>query len=231
MANPTTEGITAWSLSRLTTYEGCPRQAYYKFVKKLNEPKGQAMERGIKIHEQAEALLVRGGRVPADLKLMEEQLKELKKLKPLVEIEYAFTAKWEPTDWFGSIKPAWCRVKADALVPPVADADEPEVRVIDFKTGKIKAHGEYDDQLELYGLAGLLTFPTAVRATGELWFLDHNEVVQAAEPVLRAQAPKLQKKWELRVKKMLNDKRFDPKPGNSCRWCHFRRANNGPCEY
>lgn len=220
--------ITAWSFSRWGTYVECPRRAKYKFVDKLQEPSSPALENGTKVHAAIEAYL-RGGRAPKELGQLKKEYAELRKLKPLVEQEYAYRADWTPCDWFA--RDAWCRVKVDALVPPVTDAKDPTVRLIDHKTGKLKELGEYDEQLELYGLAGLIQFPTAALSTGELWFVDHGRIVEARQTFGRADEKKLKKKWEKAVKPMLSDTVFRPKPGNACRWCHFRKANNGPCEF
>lgn len=219
--------ITAWSYSRWSVYEECPFKAKCKFVQKLPEPGSDAMERGDRIHKAIEAYLKDGGRVPPEAKPMAKDLQALRKLKPVVEGELAFDKSWKKVDWFS--REAWCRIKMDALVPPV---DGGTARDIDFKTGKLREAGEHDDQLMLYGLAGLLVFPTASAATGELWFTDHGKIVQRQEGVFpRKDESALKKLWEGRVKKMLTDTRFEPTPSNACRWCHFRRANDGPCKY
>lgn len=222
--------ITAWSYSRWSTYEECPFKAKLKFIEKRQEPPSDAMARGERIHKAIERYLVDGGRVPTEAKPMAGELRVLKALRPVVEGERAFSWDWKPVDWFS--KEAWCRVKADAFVLPVADDPIPTVRTIDHKTGKLKDAGEYDAQLEIYGLAGLLSYSMAAQATGELWFIDHGKIVQRPEGVFpRKDEKSLKKLWEGRVKKMLSDTRFEPRPGNYCRYCHFRKANNGPCKY
>lgn len=221
--------IKAWSYSRWSAYQECPFKAKCKFVDKLQEPGSEAMDRGDRIHKAIEAYLARGGRLPKEATPMKAELAKLRKLKPIVEGELAFNARWEPVDWFA--RDAWCRVKTDALVPPELDG-ETLARNIDFKTGKLREAGEHDDQLLLYGLAGLLKFPVATAATGEIWFTDHGRIVKRDEGVyLRKDVPKIEKLWEGRVKKMLSDTVFKPTPGNYCRFCHFRRANGGPCQF
>ena len=46
--------IPQWSYSRLTTYEGCPKKAYYSSVKKIREPGNKYMERGKEVHKNCE---------------------------------------------------------------------------------------------------------------------------------------------------------------------------------
>ena len=43
--------INQWSYSRLSCFEKCPKQAEFKFVKKLKEPGSPAMDRGKHIHK------------------------------------------------------------------------------------------------------------------------------------------------------------------------------------
>lgn len=223
--------ITSWSFSRYNEYQNCPKKAYFKFVLKMKEPGSLAMDRGSAIHKQAENYLRSGGRIPKELKLIATELKELKRLKALPEADFTFKKDWSATrwdDWTG----AWCRIKADAVVPPLADDEVPAVKVVDFKTGRLKeGASEYTVQLELYSLAGLLTFPTAEIAQTALIFIDHGKVVPMEEAAERRDLKKLQKKWEIMVRPMLNDTTFKEKPGAACQWCHFSKAKNGPCKF
>ena len=43
--------IPQWSYSRLTCFEKCPKQAEFKFVKKIKEPGSAAMDRGKEVHK------------------------------------------------------------------------------------------------------------------------------------------------------------------------------------
>ena len=42
--------IKQWSYSRLSCFEKCPKQAEFKFIKKIKEPGSAAMDRGKDIH-------------------------------------------------------------------------------------------------------------------------------------------------------------------------------------
>lgn len=233
-----TDKITAWSFSRWAAYESCPAKAKYKFIDKLPEPSSEALERGTALHKLCEDYL-RGIKkaVPAELKLIADQLKCLRRAKALPEAEFAFDREWNPVSWFD--RRAWVRVKADAVVPPIIDVELPLVKVDDFKSGgkldaatnTVVSKEEYPLQLELYGLAGLITYPVAALAKTSLVFIDHGRVVESEESFTPKDVPRLKKVWEVRTKKMLADTKFKPKPGNACRWCHFRKANGGPCAY
>lgn len=234
-ASKTVRKITSWSFSRWNTYEQCPRLAKYKFIDKLKEPGSAAMDRGTELHAHCEKYLKAGGRIHKDVKLISAQLKDLRNRGALAEADFTFKQDWSPTrwdDWNG----AWCRIKADALVPPVVDEVDPTVEVKDFKTGgqrKLETGDfeEYYTQLELYSLGGLLTYPSAKFAKSSLVFIDFGKVVESPEVLKRGDEKKLMKKWETRTKRMLADTTFKPKPGNGCRWCHFRKRNGGPCEF
>lgn len=220
--------ITAWSYSRYNDYQQCPFKAKCKIILKLKEPGSVAMDRGSDIHKKIEAYLTGAvKRVPPEAKSLEKEYKAIKAKAPEVERELAFNSKWEPCSWFD--RSAWCRVKMDAVILPTVGSDG-VVTVIDHKTGNLKESGEYDSQLSLYGLAGLISYPTADTVISKLLFVDHGREV-FSDPIPRKELKKLQKKWEIMVKTMLSDTKFRPIPGNYCRWCHFRKANGGPCEY
>lgn len=219
--------ITAWSYSRYNDYQQCPFKAKCKIILRLKEPGSVAMDRGSGIHKKIENYLTGAAkRIPPEAKSLEKEYKAIKAKSPEVERELAFNSKWEPCSWFD--RSAWCRVKMDAVVLPTVE--NPIVRLIDHKTGKLQEFGKYDEQLELYALAGLLTYQIAEKAKPSLLFVDAGKEVPSEE-YSRKDVPKLKKKWELRIKPMLSDAKFKPVPGHYCNWCHFRKANGGPCVY
>jgi RecB family exonuclease len=228
--------IKSWSFSTLGAYEECPAKLKFKKIDKLQEPSSPALEYGTQIHKLCEDYL-RGVKrtVPKEAAKITDILKDLKKRKALPEAEFTFRQDWSPTEW-KDWSGAWVRVKADAVIPPVVDSETPTVEIIDFKTGgakKLEAgdFGSYFMQLELYALSGLLTYPTAERSDTSLIFVDHGRRIESPEVYVQKDVPKLKKKWEMRVKKMMADTVFKPKPGNACRWCHFRKSNAGPCPH
>ncbi len=213
--------FTAWSYSRLNAWEECPLRARLKLLDKRSEPEGPALARGNAIHKEAEAFAsgqTRG--LPPSLAQLKDEFKDLKKAKPLVEQQWAFTSAWEPTGWFDAN--AWLRVICDAVTvnPPLAV-------VIDHKTGKLREG--YNDQVELFALAALAKFQDVAQVRTELWFLDHG-VIRDNE-FTRADEAKLRVKWEKRSRPMLLDKTFAPRPGWQCRYCYFTKEKGGPCKY
>jgi hypothetical protein len=113
-------------------------------------------------------------------------------------------------------------VKTDA-----ACLDEQTLYVIDHKTGKFR--GGYDEQLSLYAGTGMLKYPHIKEVNTQMWFLDSGDVVEKTYKVTEGKS--ILAGWEKKVKPMLNDTTFPPRPGNACRYCHFKKSNGGPCKY
>lgn len=230
--------LTSWSFSRYGDYKKCPQMFKFKHLMGLKEPGNEAMQRGSDIHTLAERY-AKGAlpKLPVELGLFKEEFKKLKgeKIK-YIEESWTWKQDWvgETTwnDWAG----AWLRVKLDAAyINPTFNA----VRIIDHKTGRMRddKQSEYLEQLELYGLSGLLKFPDAKIVSPELWYLDAGVIYPdggKTQPELeytQADVPALKKTWQMRIKPMFTDKKFKPTPGAACQWCHFRKSNNGPCQF
>ncbi len=119
--------ITAWSNSRLNTYEQCPFKAKLLYIDKYKEPTSEAMENGKAVHRVIELYLKgQDRRVPQEAIKLCADYEELFDLKPYTELQVAFNKAWQPVDWFS--KDAWCRVVLDAMVK------RPEfLKIIDHK--------------------------------------------------------------------------------------------------
>jgi hypothetical protein len=216
--------IEAWSFSRWKDYETCPALAKFKHIEKRKEPGNAAMDRGTDIHTLAERFA--NGKLkdlPKELETFSEEFKELVTFKAQLEQDWAFDANWQRTGWFD--KNAWLRIKMDAHYMVKTD-----LFVIDHKTGKPRPE-EHKLQLELYVLGGMLMYPDAKKITAKLWYLDQG----VEETLVVTNTPqalvKYKNMWINRTRAMLNDTRFAPRPGNYCRWCYFRKDNNGPCQF
>lgn len=227
----TAAGIEQVSLSRINDWEQCPFRAKLKHVLKMKEPmQGPAIERGIKIHKSAEDYLRnKEKKFALELTPLSAELKRVKKLvgKGLARPEYqiAFTHEWKVTGYYD--KDVKWRVIADVIT---TEPKKP-VGVIDWKTGKLYEQGKYDPQLELCGMSAL-TAGFGDTAEGVIGFVDHGILMKSLDgPVRLKDLPKLQKKWDARAKPVMADRRFAPRPGNYCRWCHWRKDNGGPCKF
>lgn len=227
------DGFKAWSPSRYSEWESCAFRAYCKHILRIPEgAKGDALVRGEEIHHGAEDFITgRKKELHPDLKkvkaLITKLRTEYKKDRVRVELELAFDRTWKRVEWFA--KDAWCRFKLDVLYRPAKGGAE----VKDWKTGKYKPDGEYDDQLNCYAIAALSAFPELKKATGQLVFTDHGPkpVERPAGTLTREELRGAQEKWEKRVKPMFEDRTFAPHPSDSCRWCPYSRNRSGPCKF
>jgi PD-(D/E)XK nuclease superfamily len=226
--------IGSWSLSRLGDYDKCPALAKFKVIDRLREPEGPASAKGTRVHELAAAYITaaRAPRpIPPELWRFEAEFKALRADHALAERSWSFTREWEPceaTDWGR----AWLRMKVDAhylkSVRRGGGRRETEVVVIDHKTGKI--YPEHARQRSIYALGALLTYPDAARVTVAHWYLELGEESERETWEAR-QLADLRKEWTRRSRAMLADTTFAPRPGEYCKYCHFRKANGGPCVF
>ena len=238
-AAPRIRPLTAWSFSRYSDYKTCPALFKYKHLMGMKEPGNEAMQRGSDIHTIAERY-TKGHitRLPPELSLFKDEFSSLKKQKhKYIEESWTWTKNWAgetaATDWNN----AWLRVKLDAAY---LNPQHNVLVVIDHKTGRLNDYKkpEYREQLELYGLSGLLKFPQVKAVSPRLWYLDAGVIypdgAKPDEPELeytRADEPRLRKLWLARIEPMFKDQTGKPKPSKACDWCHFRKSNGGPCKY
>lgn len=238
---------TAWSFSRYTDYCQCPLKFKLKHIDKIQEPATaamarDAMARGSQIHDLAEGY-IKGtiARLPKELKQFADEFRALRKQYKksingmVVEDTWAFTQDWDETtwnDWVG----CWVRIKLDC-----AHHEDGETLIItDWKTGKFRPQEVevYVEQLELYALAALLFYEHIEVVKPRLAYLDHGIVYPNPEEPLvftRDMIHELKKTWAKRVRPMMNDKTFAPRPNNKCHWCFYRNSNKaaggGQCKF
>lgn len=253
--------ITYWSFSLYNTYKQCPLKAKLNAIDKIKEPGNKYMERGNTVHKLFEDYIkgsitlkqLKDGCQAVDLvisKNLMAELNEMRKLyanrnklaatatQPTVEDTWAFTSSWDETRWNDWIN-CWVRVKLD-----VGHWLKKGKKLIfiptDWKTGKFKddKNEEYVEQLELYALAALLTYPQADEVWPRLYYADEDLVYpDPDEPLVftRADLEPLKALWAKRTRPMLNDTKFAPRPGNYCRFCFYRKNNaadgGGQCKY
>lgn len=246
--------ITAWSYSRWTDYVKCPFLSKLKAIDKLREPSNKALDKGRRVHAMAatlalgkvpplskddaelkpmlEGLLKKGAKFPVELETFEAEFCEIRtKIKNAqVECEWAFDRDWNRVDWFAPS--AWLRIKVDLhwLVEKKKGVQrETRVEIVDHKTGRWSS--EHAEQRELYALGALLVYPDAVVVRARHWYLDAGKEEGFSVAWGPQDLDNLKQRWLNRTTAMLNDTTFAPKAGPYCRWCHFRKANGGPCEF
>lgn len=229
--------ITSWSFSRYQTYSQCPARARYLYLLKMKEPGSPAMDRGNAIHKLAEDY-VKGvsARLPKELARFADFFKRVRAARRrdpytvVAEETWAFRKDWTRTtwdDWDG----CHLRVKLDLAV-----LEDNAVEIVDHKTGKFSPQYNlqgYVEQVELYALAALHVYGN-VTVRPRLHFLDHDIIHPPPDEAVaytQRDRPRLKKEWAARVRPMLADKTFAPRPSNLCRFCSFRKDNNGPCQF
>lgn len=217
--------FTDWSYSRYADYSRCPFYAKEKHINKIVEPGNAAMARGTEIHAKAEQYISgKLRKIPKELTLAEESLKQMRKDKALVELRTALTRDWKQAPFFGEKNV--CRVIIDTVAVKSTTA-----KVIDWKTGASKNTPPEvgEQQLSLQALAVFSIWPLVARVTAWLEYVDEGNYYEAE--FLKKDAPALQKDWDKKIKSMLNDTQFKPKPNSKCRWCPYAKGNGGNCKY
>lgn len=214
--------FNSWAYTKYATYTQCPLKAKYVYIDKLPEPIAPALANGIRVHEEAELFLKwEVDEVPDSFVLLAPELVDLRNKSAIPERFVSLMADWTPAAPYA--KDVWFRAKLDAVVPPI----ESVVKIVDFKTGKFRM--EAKSQLELYAICGFAMFNDVDEVSTELWYVDSGEIF--IEKYTREGIPELKKKWERKVRPYFHDTYFHPRPSPLCAWCHFRKGNNGPCQY
>ena len=124
----------AWSFSRITSYEQCPRKFWHESVgKTIPFEETEDMTYGKDWHKGAELFIKRGAKLPLNMRHWEPILQKFKDApgEKVVEQQIALNASWQPVEWYA--KDAWLRVKSDLTI---LNGDQGVQ--IDYKTGKQK---------------------------------------------------------------------------------------------
>jgi hypothetical protein len=232
----TLKQLTSWSYSRYSDWRQCPLKAKLKHLDKIKEPGNEAMERGNKIHKDAEAYIKgTAAKLAPELALFKAEFAELRKLYKkralpmVVEDNWAFTKDWEETQW-DNWTGCWVRIKLDCA--HYMDADT--MVVTDWKSGKVNDYktAEYMEQLELYALSALLLYPTLKTVQVRIGWTDMGKMYPDAPQVYTPKdLPALTKTWNARVRPMMADTKFVPKANPMCRYCFYGqsgKAKGGP---
>lgn len=227
--------MSAWSYSRLSLYEQCPRRYKHKNIDKLDDVRNEAMERGDRVHKGVAAYLIGqpivekgityGPELRHEAKAIdrfEPVFNQIKANDPVVEQQWAFTPNWgTSTSWFG--KDTWYRNILDAgvLWP------DNSFTVIDWKTGK--AWGSNQEQMEQFAISVFARYPQVHFVETRLEYLDTGQ--EQHGEFTRSEAPALKRKWADRAAPLLADKTFAPRPGSYCKKCPFGKSKAGPCPF
>lgn len=224
----------AWSWSRFNDHRRCAFYAKLKYLDKLQEPTGPAMERGSQIHRLAEKHVRDGGALPSELARFAKEFARLRKASADVEGQLAVDRGWRPAEWFG--RDAWLRVVTDARY---TERRGKTLVMVDHKTGKV--YPDNEEQMSLYSPALFAHHPAAEELVVKLWYLDfgvektfryaREGIARPAEGEMAPSFEALKRDWTEKAYPIMTDRKFVATPNDKCRYCHFRKANGGPCKY
>lgn len=209
--------------------------------------KAPALKRGIEIDDQLSTIVRgKGARVekfhkeqahaPAVQSAVQSVLDGTKIgfIQTMVQYWIGLDEKW-------SAGGRWLRGALDVL-QVITKPGSVVARVTDWKTGgidkrtnTIRPNEHYQDQLELYGIGVIRQQPKVKEAASQLVFLDAPKGVDpvvSGPTVTRKTVEKLVEKWRKKIKPMLSDDVFAPRPSDfACRFCDYSKAKGGPCKY
>lgn len=136
--------LIAWSYSRLSNYEQCPRKYWHLSVARdITEEKGEAADYGDEVHKSFAKFFKHGIELPLHLRQYQSQLEQIAKAPgdKIVEQQIALNASFEQVEWFS--KDAYLRVISD-----LTQHNGTHAVTWDWKTGKPPREQDFT-QLEL----------------------------------------------------------------------------------
>jgi CRISPR/Cas system-associated exonuclease Cas4 (RecB family) len=229
--------ISAWSFSRLSTFETCKLWAKLAYIDKIPEPPRplppgkteHANDRGSRIHEAGELFVKAEVELIPELEKFAQEFQNLKDLyktgRVLLEVEWGFDRNWNPVAWMSS--DVWARIKPDAVI---LSEDGTSAVCVDYKTGRKSGNEvKHQQQMQLYQLAVLLRFPDIEKVTVELWYLDQDELTSMV--YTRKQGMRYLDSFTDRGDRLTTEEEFAPSPNQyGCRWCPFGPKGTGHCK-
>ena len=231
--------ISSWSFNRLKDFEKCPLMAWYKHGEKRKsetppDPKSEeARNRGIQVHNEAEAFVKGEGDFTKNLSKHAEYFEEVRAKytngRVLVEDEWGFTESWEACGFFAD--EVWLRMKLDNII--FDDDEKTSATVTDYKTGK-KFGNEvtHNEQGQLYAVGSFMRHPSLETVTTDFVYLDQG-VHSKPRTYTREQAMVFLPIWERRAKRLTEAQDFPPKANKqTCMWCPFGpQHGDATCEW
>lgn len=228
----------AWSWSRLSMFEQCPKRFWGNNVGKVfPKPNFEAahFKKGKAVHKVLEDYLRDGTTIPfpvPEINGPEKFYVKLEFLMPLLdkmrkantvlpELQVTFDIRMHEVSWFD--KKAWCRVVLDALIIVGEFA-----LVIDWKTGKVKQHS---DQLKLFAGAVLSKYKKVNRVLTAYVWCEHENTSPTYAEYSRKDMEAIWQDFGDRQEliQMCNESgNWPAKPNHLCGWCEAREDQ---CEH
>ena len=214
----------AWSYSKLTSFEVCPRR-YYEIDVLKNWPKERSaqLDWGDDVHEAMAKALRTGEPLPLMFQIFQKWIDKINAAPGELLIEeqcrWAITRDFVPTTWFSN--KVWLRCIADAV-----KINKDVALVVDWKTGKSRNADPV--QLMLTSLMMLIQYPKLQSVRSDFVWLQ--EDTNTTQVLYRNEAADQWAEIMPRVEKLqlaTANEEFPPRPNRFCeKWCPVRT-----CEY
>ena len=207
--------MSAWSFSKLKSFETCPKQFYHLTVlKEYPQEETEAMLYGTAMHKAAEDYVKSDTPLDPKFNYVKDALDELKEIRgvKLCEKKMGLTKELKPCGFYD--EEVWFRGIVDlAIIDTLAE----RAWIVDYKTGKSTRYAD-KGQLELMALSIFKEYPDIKYVNAALLFVVAGELIDDAYHVDNSVA--MWGKWLTRHKKM--QKAFDtdvwnPRPSGLCR--------------
>ena len=212
----------AIGFSKLDCYRACPQKFKFQFIDKIAQPGSPAMERGSKIHDEAEAYL-RGWitALKEPLSDWQEEFDALREAACKPEQAWGFNRDWVLLpNWLHP--DTWLRAKSDAHY-----VQGDTLIIIDFKTGKYRVPST--EQVELYAVCGAAVYPQVKHVTTEFWFVDADNTY--TKQYTAEHLKELRKKYEGFFAPIYTEEQWKPVPSRECKRCSYSNSKAGKCQY
>lgn len=205
--------ITAFSYSRINSYEDCPKKYYAVSVaKSVKEPETEHTTYGTEVHLAFANFFKKGTKLPLHLQQYQRYLNAIRQYPGtfITEQKLAINQDYQATGWFDN--DVYCRIISDLTILNGSNGV-----MWDWKTGKIK-----DDftQLRLAGAVMFLLVPELEKIMLAYFWTKTKQITK--EMMVRDEMPAVWSALLPRIQKYHDAhiaKEFPPKPGYLCRYC------------
>lgn len=227
------------SYSRLSAYDGCPRAYKFRYIDEAPEAPSEALMEGRIVHRaiadynrhlvgnRLESDVTAAGTITRLAWQAEPHTLPSAKLGEIEALVAAFaqshTLDLERVvgveEWFRGLFVAEAQFRGIRDLVEIRGAT---ARVTDYKTDHMirsQAEVERDLQLETYAWATLREYPHLEKVVGVLDFVRHN--VRREVTIDRERAAGTEERLAAMIRRVRQDKKFEPTPGSWCSWCGY----------
>lgn len=195
--------MISWSHSVLESFETCPHRHYLtKVTKEVDDPPGEAMQKGRIVHKCMEDRIKKTSRLPEFLLKHEPIVQRLEKLavggEIKAETQMALDQNYRPVPWFGKGQNTpWVRAITDVTV-----FRKTKALTLDWKTGKRKDVAT--TQLQLCSAILFAIHPYLKEIRASFVWLDHPNPKErfTSEVLHRGDAPGIWREFLPRVARL-----------------------------